>query len=262
MHTLKPFLITRKEAVWCVSPDTTLKKTLVFMAEKDVGAVLVVENGQMVGIFSERDFARKAATMKQVPMHHPIREFMTKKRLRSVSPENTMEECMAIMTKHHVRHLPIIEHDKIVGIITIGDVVKHIIREEKYVLRKVLDSIEEGKKVLRMDIALNIEQNIMPLVKQLAHNRPHDSATFRLLEAHLGNIASDYYRKLVTSKFNFTPTEICIIKLIKANYREKEISEALGISISTVKKHKYAIRGKLGVRNKSGNITAYLEQID
>ncbi|MRR18161.1 MAG: CBS domain-containing protein [Deltaproteobacteria bacterium] len=168
---------------------------------------------------------------------------------------------MAIMTKHHVRHLPILERGRIVGIITIGDAVKHVIQEQKFILRKVLDSVEEGKNVLRRNVAFNVEQNVLPLVKELARKHPHSSVAFDLLEKHLNRISSDYYRKLVSSEFNFTPTEISVIKLIKANYREKQISEALNISLSTVKKHKYAIRGKLGIRNTSGNIASHLDRI-
>jgi len=260
MITLKEFLLAKKKEVWAVSPDTPLLSTLKFMAEKDIGAVPVIEKGKIIGIFSERDFARNAAAMKQISMKLPIRNYMTKK-VRHVSPQNTMDECMAIMTTHHVRHLPILDRNKIIGIITIGDAVKHVIREQKFILRKVLDSVEEGKNTLRMDITFNVEQNVLPLVRDLAKKHPRESAAFRLLEEHLGQISSDYYRKLVSSKFSFTPMEMSVIKLIKANYREKEVAEALNISLSTVKKHKYAIRGKLGIRNKSGNIASHLNAI-
>jgi CBS domain-containing protein len=261
MFTLKTFLLDKKKSVWTVLPDTSLYDTLKIMDEKNIGAVPVVTGeGKLIGIFSERDFARKATSVKQLSMKLPIRRFMTQK-VRSVISQNTMEDCMSIMTTYRVRHLPILEKNKIIGIITIGDVVKHTIREQKFILRKVLDSIEEGKNNLRMNIRFNVEQNILPLTNILAKKYSSDSS-FRLLEEHLNQISSEYYRKLVTSKFNFTPTEISVIKLIKANYREKEISETLNISISTVKKHKYAIRGKLGIRNKSGNITTHLDLID
>jgi CBS domain-containing protein/DNA-binding CsgD family transcriptional regulator len=261
MFTLKEFLLAKRKEVWSVSPDTTLYDTLTFMAEKNIGAVPVIEEGKLIGIFSERDFARSATLAKQLSMKLPIREFMTKK-VRSLSQMNSMEDCMTVMTNHRVRHLPILEGNKIIGIITIGDIVKHIIQEQKFILRKVLDTIEEGKKALRMNITFNIEQNVLPLVTELAKKYPADSSNFRLLEEHLKEISSEYYRKLVSSKFNFTPTEISIIKLIKANYREKEISDILNISISTVKKHKYAIRGKLGIRNQSGNISNHLDRIE
>lgn len=261
MFTLKEFLLAKRKQVWSVSPDTSLRDTLKIIAEKNIGALPVIERGKLVGIFSERDLARSAASMKQLYMELPIRKFMTKKVL-SLSQKNTMEDCMAIMTTHRIRHLPILEDNLIIGIITIGDVVKHNLQEQKFILRNVLDSIEEGKNRLRMTITFNVEQNILPLVKQLAKRHPHDSTTFRLLEEHLNQISSDYYRKLVSTKFNFTPMEISIIKLIKANYREKEISETLNISLSTVKKHKYAIRGKLGIRNKSENILSHLDHMD
>jgi CBS domain-containing protein/DNA-binding CsgD family transcriptional regulator len=261
MLTLKEFLLVKRKNVWSVSPDTTLQETLSLMTEKDIGAVPVIEKDKLVGIFSERDFARNSTSLPHLSMKLPIRRFMTKK-VRYVRPKNSIEDCMNIMTTHRVRHLPIIENNKIIGIITIGDVVKHVIQEQKFVLRKVLDTIEEGKNNLRMNITFNVEQNILPLVKELAKRHSNDSTTFRLLEEHLNEISSDYYRKLVSTKYNFTPTEISLIKLIKAHYREKEISEALNISISTVKKHKYSIRGKLGVRNKPGNISNHLDIIE
>jgi len=261
MLTLKTFLLEKKKTVWTIPPDTNLCDALKLMKEKNIGALPVVNRqGRLAGIFSERDFARKAASMKQLTMKIPVRNFMTKK-VRFVTSDNTMEDCMSIMTTYRIRHLPILENGAIIGIVTIGDVVKHTIQEQKFVLRKVLDSIEEGKDNLRMSIRFNVEQNILPLVNLLARRYSGDSS-IRLLDEHLRQIASDYYRKLSTSKYNFTPTEISIIKLIKANYREKEISETLNISVSTVKKHKYAIRGKLGIRNQSGNINGHLDLID
>jgi CBS domain-containing protein/DNA-binding CsgD family transcriptional regulator len=262
MLTLKEFLAAKKREIWTVSSDTTLYKTLKFMAKKNIGAVPVTEKGKLVGIFSERDLVRKVTSLKQIllSMNLPIKKLMTKK-VHYLSPKNTVESCMNIMTSRRVRHLPILEKNKIIGIITIGDVVKHTIQEQKFILHKVLDSIEEGKNNLRTNIQFNLEQNVLPLLKTLAQKHPHDSYSFRLLEEQLNNISSEYYKKLISSKFNFTPAEISIIKLIKAHYREKEIAETLSISVSTVKKHKYAIRGKLGIRNKTGNIINYLNRI-
>jgi len=261
MFTLKTYLLDKEKDVWTIPPDTNLCDALRILKEKNIGALPVVNGkGRLIGIFSERDFARKAVSIKQLALNIPVRNVMTKK-VRYVTADNTMEDCMSIMTAYRIRHLPILEDGAIIGIVTIGDVVKHTIQEQKFVLRKVLDSVEEGKDNLRMSIKFNVEQNILPLVKLLARKYNSDSS-FRLLEEHLRQITSEYYRKLVTSNFHFTPTEISIIKLIKANYREKEISESLNISLSTVKKHKYAIRGKLGIRNQSGNITGYLDLVD
>lgn len=260
MLNLKQFLLLGRKDVLMVSPDTSLYETLMIMAEHDIGAVPVTQKGKLVGIFSERDFARNAASLKEVSMKLPIRIFMTRK-VRCVGTENSIEECMAIMTAHRVRHLPILEDKKIIGIITIGDVVKQMLEEQKFILRKVLDSIEDGKNTIRSNITYNIEQNVLPLVKELAGKHLDDSSAFSLLEGYLRNISSQYYRKLVSPEFNFTPSEISVIKLIKANYREKEISDALNISISTVKKHKHAIRKKLGIINKPGNISSHLDRI-
>lgn len=260
MFTLQEFLLAKRKEVWGVPPQTTLYEALKLMAEKEVGAVPVIDGGKIIGIFSERDLARKAVSARQLSLKSPITKFMTKKVLY-VHPRTSMEECMAIMTTHRVRHLPILEDGKIAGIITIGDAVKHAIQEQKFILRKVLDSIEEGKSALRTNVTFNVEQNILPVVRQLAKKHPRDAAAYTLLEDRLKEISSDYYRKLVSAKFNFTPAEISVIRLIKANYREKEISEALNISLSTVKKHKYAIRGKLGIRNASSSILSRLEDV-
>jgi len=261
MITLSEFLLAKRKVVWGVPPQTTLYEALRLMAEKEIGAVPVIDKGKIIGIFSERDLARGAVLAKQISMKASIKKFMTQK-VRCVHPHTSMEECMEIMTTHRIRHLPILENGKIVGIITIGDAVKQTIQEQKFILRKVLDSIEEGKNALRSNITFNVEQHILPLVRQIAKRHPRDAAAFALLEDHLKEISSDFYRKLVSAKFNFTPTQISVIKLIKASYREKEISEALNISVSTVKKHKYAIRGKLGIRNRSGNISGYLDRVE
>lgn len=261
MITLREFLLAKRKEVWSVTPATTLEQTLKFMSEKDVGAVPVVENNRIVGIFSERDFARTAAALGHLTMHHAVARYMTT-RVHHVSPQTTMEKCMAIMTSCRVRHLPILEKKNILGIITIGDVVKHVIQEQKFILRKVLESIEEGKMALRTNVTFNVEQNILPLVGQLSARNPRDAALFRLLEDQLNGITSEHDQKLVSAKFNFTPAEISVIKLIKAGRREKEIAEALNISISTVKKHKYAIRGKMGIRRSLGHLSLHLQKLD
>lgn len=231
------------------------------MAEKCIGALPVVEQDKVVGIFSERDFARNAVHMRRLSLKVPVKEMMTKK-VRFVCPQNTMEECMAIMTEHRVRHLPILDHDRLLGIVTIGDAVKHVIQEQKLILQKVLESVEEGKKSLRMNVAFNVEQNILPLVDRLARSSSKESMTLQLLREHLKHVSTDYYRKIVSAKFNFSPTEISVVKLIKSGLREKEIADMLGISLSTVKKHKYSIRGKLGIRNSAGSILSHLNVLD
>lgn len=258
MFTLKEFLLAKRKEVWGVPPQATLYDALKLMAEKEVGAVPVVDRGKIIGIFSERDLARKAVCAGKLSLTLPVRKFMTKKVLY-VHPRTSMDECMSLMTMHRVRHLPILEDGSIVGIITIGDAVKHTIQEQKFILRKVLDSIEEGKSALRTNVTFNVEQNILPLVRKLIRQHPRAAATLRLIEDRLRDISSDSYRSLVSAKFNFTPAEISVIRLLKANYREKEIADELNISLSTVKKHKYAIRGKLGIRNASGNIVSHLE---
>jgi CBS domain-containing protein len=101
------------------------------MAEQNVGAVLVLEGEKLVGIFSERDFARQAVKNSQRPQEILIKDIMTSKIL-TVSPDTSTDECMTIMTSKHIRHLPVLENNKLVGLISIGDVVKRIIGDHQF----------------------------------------------------------------------------------------------------------------------------------
>lgn len=113
-----------------VAPGTMVVEALKLMAEKTVGALLVVEHGTPVGIFSERDYARKIALMERSSRTTTVREIMTTA-LISVGPADTMEFCMQLMTDKHIRHLPVMEDDRLIGLISIGDLVKNIIEDQK-----------------------------------------------------------------------------------------------------------------------------------
>ena len=119
-----------------VRPDAFVVEALQMMAEKMVGALLIVENGQLVGIFSERDYARKIALMDRSSRTTEIRQVMTTQ-LVSVSPEDTMESCMELMTDKHIRHLPVLENGKLIGLISIGDLVKNIIEDQKAMIQQL-----------------------------------------------------------------------------------------------------------------------------
>ena|SRR5271157_153250 len=134
MKTVEDILRNPGRAIWSVSPMTTAYEALEVMAEKDVGALLVLENEQLIGIFSERDYARKVILKGKASKDTPVSELMTQQ-VFCVKPNNTLNECMALMTSKHIRHLPIFNNNRIAGIITIGDVVKEIISDQEITIQ-------------------------------------------------------------------------------------------------------------------------------
>ncbi len=116
-------LETKKKKVYTISPDSTVFDALKLMADKEIGALVVVENELMVGIFSERDYARKVILKGRNSLATLVREIMTSK-VVYVSPKKKIKKCIALMIKNHVRHLPIIADEKLVGIISIEDVLR------------------------------------------------------------------------------------------------------------------------------------------
>jgi len=121
-----------------VNKGSTIIETLEIMAEKNIGAVLVMEKGSPVGVFSERDFVREVARDQCFMLKMPVETYMTKE-LFCVTPSSTIDECMALMTNKHIRHLPVMEGNQLSGIISIGDVVKNMI-EDKNLL---IDNLEK-----------------------------------------------------------------------------------------------------------------------
>jgi len=141
MKTVAQLLRAKGHEVLSVSPETTVFAALQLMAEKDVGALIVLEGGRVVGIFSERDYARKVSLKGRSAKETPIREIMSP-RVLYVRPEQTIEECMALMTNKRVRHLPVLEEEeRLVGVISIGDVVKAIISEQEFVIEQLQNYI-------------------------------------------------------------------------------------------------------------------------
>ena len=136
MKTVSMLLQSKGDDAWSVSPGTTVYDALVLMAEKNVGALLVVEGGRLVGIFSERDYARKVILQGKSSRHTSVGEIMTS-RVVYVRPEQTIEECMALMTDKRIRHLPVLEGDRVIGVISIGDVVKAIISEQEFMIEQL-----------------------------------------------------------------------------------------------------------------------------
>lgn len=116
-----------------VSPETTVFEALELMFEKNIGSLLVMDHENFVGIFTERDYARKVILKGKSSKLIPISEIMTENPI-SVNSDNTIEECMWLMTNKFIRHLPVMDDGKLIGVISIGDVVKYIIEEQKFII--------------------------------------------------------------------------------------------------------------------------------
>lgn len=129
MVTVKDLLGAKRDELWTVPPDATVYRALEVMAEHDVGALPVVDGARLVGIFSERDYARKVVLRGRTSRETPVSDLMIGQ-VVCVTPEDTIQACMALMTRCRVRHLPVLEDDRIVGIVTIGDIVKRMLDEQ------------------------------------------------------------------------------------------------------------------------------------
>jgi len=159
MKTVKDLLNVKGYDIWAVAPDASVHDALKLMADKNTGAVLVIDAGNaslrqgavqaagsagaLVGILSERDYARKVILKGKLPQDTPVWEIMTEKVL-CVHPAQTVEECMALMTNKRVRHLPVLEGDQLIGVISIGDVVKAIISEHEFMIEQLESYITGG----------------------------------------------------------------------------------------------------------------------
>lgn len=133
MKTVKDILRVKESNVYSTTPDTTVYETLKQMAEKNVGALLVLEGEKIVGLISERDYARKTILKGRLSMETTVREIMTANVI-TVGPEEDLEKCMELFTHKHLRHLPVIEDEKIIGIVSIGDVVKGVIDHKEFII--------------------------------------------------------------------------------------------------------------------------------
>lgn len=136
MKTVREILLKKGNQVWTVSPDTTVFAALQLMAEKNTGALLVMKDDKVVGIMSERDYARKVALLGKFSKDILVQEIMSST-IFYVEPSFSTEECMALMIDKRVRHLPVIENEKLVGIISIGDVVKAVIDEKEFLISQL-----------------------------------------------------------------------------------------------------------------------------
>ena len=144
MKIVKHILKEKGQRFWSVAPDTLVIDALKLMAEKEVGALLVLDGGKLIGIMSERDYARKVILKGKSSLDTPVREIMTSK-VFFIRPAQTVEECMALMTDKHIRHLPVMDGDKVVGVISIGDLVKATIEEKDFLIKQLENYITGGR---------------------------------------------------------------------------------------------------------------------
>jgi CBS domain-containing protein len=127
--TVASILKNKTGEIWSVPPNTTVYDAIAMMAEKAIGALLVMQDKTLLGIISERDYARKVILQGRSSKDTLVQEIMTTP-VVTVTPEQTVDESMRIITQHRIRHVPVLEHDKLVGIVSIGDLVKAIISDQ------------------------------------------------------------------------------------------------------------------------------------
>ena len=143
MQTVRDLLKKKGSGICSVTPHTTVYDALRLMAEKNIGAVLVLEGDRPVVILSERDYARQVVLKGKTSKDTPVREIMTSK-VVFVRPDQNIEECMALMTDKRIRHLPVLDEGRLTGILSIGDVVKALISEKQFRIEQLENYISSG----------------------------------------------------------------------------------------------------------------------
>jgi len=136
MKTVKQLLEAKGREIYSIAPEARLFDALKLMAEKGVGALVVLDNGKLAGILSERDYARKVILHGKSSHDVPVSEIMTGKVI-TVHPRQTVEECMALMTEKRIRHLPVAEGERLIGVLSIGDLVKEVIAEQAQTIQQL-----------------------------------------------------------------------------------------------------------------------------
>ena len=143
MRTVEKLLRIKGQQTWSIAPQATVYEALQLMSDKEIGSILVLEEGKVVGIFTERDYARKVILKGKFSKDTAICELMTQEVLY-VDPHNTIEDCMVLMTNNRVRHLPVLDNGELVGIVSLGDMVKHIISEQESTIAQLEKYITGG----------------------------------------------------------------------------------------------------------------------
>ena len=146
MHNIGTLLDTKGREIWSIEPRATAFKALETMAQRNIGAILVVDGEKFVGIFSERDYARKVILKGKSSKETTVGELMTQE-VFYASPEDTLEESMALMTAKHIRHMPVLKDNQLIGMVTLGDVVKQIISEQQFTIKELEKYISGGYEI-------------------------------------------------------------------------------------------------------------------
>lgn len=136
MKTVQQLLSAKGDQVYAISPDAKVIDALKLMADRNVGALVVLDGPKLAGIFSERDYARKVALHGKSSADVPLREVMTRDVI-TVPPSCSVEECMALVTSRRIRHLPVVDGERLIGVISIGDLVKEVIAEQEQTIRQL-----------------------------------------------------------------------------------------------------------------------------
>jgi CBS domain-containing protein len=140
VQSVKNILDKKGKQVYSISPDQTVFEALKLMSEKEIGALLVMEADKVLGIMSERDYARKVILQGKTSKELKVSEIMSENVL-CVNINNTIYECMAIMNSKRVRHLPVVENEKLIGIVSIGDIVKAVIEDKEFTINQLTNYI-------------------------------------------------------------------------------------------------------------------------
>ena len=143
MLTVRQLLQKKSGQIWSIAPDASVFDAIKLMADKRIGALLVLDETQLVGIVSERDYATKVVLQGRSSKETPVRAIMTGNVLY-VTPERSIEECMALMTEKRVRHLPVFEEDRLIGVLSSGDVIKAIISDQQFIIEQLEKYIRGG----------------------------------------------------------------------------------------------------------------------
>lgn len=146
MHNISTLLEAKGKDIWSIGPQETAFKALQTMAQNNVGALLVIDKGKLVGIFSERDYARKVILKGKSSKETTVGELMTPE-VFYAGPDDTLQEIMALMTAKHIRHMPVLKDDRLIGMVTLGDVVKQIISEQKFTIKELAKYISGGYEI-------------------------------------------------------------------------------------------------------------------
>lgn len=141
--TIKQLLQTKGQDVWSIAPDASVFDAIKLMSEKGIGALPVVDGEKLVGIISERDYARKVILQGRSSRDTPVREIMTHK-IYYIRSEQSVEDGMALMTDKRIRHLPVFENDRMIGIVSIGDLVREIISQQEFLIGQLENYITGG----------------------------------------------------------------------------------------------------------------------